>query len=183
MIYTARNLDNSYTQNIVNKINDGTKPHVYRMKEDIYNKYFDGLPCLVNGNEKEVYYVITFVDADDYKHNDIVPKIPTILPATRNIDYYIDDFMVNFKFLDESFTTSFIYDKDAYISIIAPVNQFINEEHMFNFKNDCKKAFGRKSIKDYGAGVLELIITEAEYPKFALIAEDRNVIFEIENVI
>lgn len=183
MIYTARNLNNSYTQNIVDKINDGIKPYVYGMKEDIYNKYFDGLPCLVNGNENEVYYVITFVDVDDYEHNDIIPKIPTILPAKRNIDYYIDDFMANFKFLDESFANLTHANADAYISIIIPSNQFVNDEQLSDFKLTCKKAFGRKSIKDYGAGVLELIITEAEYTKFALIAEDFEIEFEIEDIL
>lgn len=181
MIYSAKNFNNVYTENIVNNINNGIKPHVYRMKEDIYKRYFDGLPCLLNGNDNEIYYVIVFIDANDDKYNDIIARFPTIIPVKRNPDYYIDDFMANFKFLDESFANSLAYDADAYISIIIPCDQFVNEEELTDFKQNCKGRFGRKSIKDYGAGVLELIITESEYPKFAILAEDFNVSFEIEN--
>lgn len=88
---------------------------------------------------------------------------------------------------------------NAYISIIINTSQFYKEgDDMYDdidninigdslelreFKKQCKRAFGKDALKEYGGGVIELIITEKEFNKFAIIAEELNVEYEIDDVI
>lgn len=86
---------------------------------------------------------------------------------------------------------------DTYISIIIDEAQFYTntntEDSEFQyidepvelkeFKKLCKKKFGKTCIRDYGAGQFELIITEGDFQKFAQIALEYNVEFDVEEIV
>ena len=86
---------------------------------------------------------------------------------------------------------------DSYISILIDEAQFyitsdddFSDEEVIKdsvtfrkFKKDCERAFGKDSIKEYGAGQLEVIITEKDYKKFVIIANSYNVEFIVEDII
>lgn len=86
---------------------------------------------------------------------------------------------------------------DSYISIIVDESQFysqsdddifddglINDSIEFRrFKKDCQKMFGRESIKEYGGGQLEIIITESQYKRFAILANEYDIDYEVDDVV
>lgn len=86
---------------------------------------------------------------------------------------------------------------DSYISIIVDESQFysqsdddifddglINDSIEFRrFKKDCQKIFGRESIKEYGGGQLEIIITESQYKRFAILANEYDIDYEVDDVV
>lgn len=86
---------------------------------------------------------------------------------------------------------------DSYISIIVDESQFysqsdddifddglINDSIEFRkFKKDCQKMFGRESIKEYGGGQLEIIITESQYKQFAILANEYDIDYEVDDVV
>ena len=86
---------------------------------------------------------------------------------------------------------------DSYISIIVDESQFysqsdddifddglINDSIEFRrFKKDCQKMFGRESIKEYGGGQLEIIITESQYKRFVILANEYDIDYEVDDVV
>lgn len=86
---------------------------------------------------------------------------------------------------------------DSYISIIVDESQFysqsdddifddglINDSIEFRrFKKDCQRMFGRESIKEYGGGQLEIIITESQYKRFAILANEYDIDYEVDDVV
>ena len=86
---------------------------------------------------------------------------------------------------------------DSYISIIVDESQFysqsdddifddglINDSIEFRrFKKDCQKMFGRESIKEYGGGQLEIITTESQYKRFAILANEYDIDYEVDDVV
>lgn len=86
---------------------------------------------------------------------------------------------------------------DSYISIIVDESQFYsqNDDDIFDdglindsiefrrFKKDCQKMFGRESIKEYGGGQLEIIITESQYKRFAILANEYDIDYEVDDVV
>lgn len=86
---------------------------------------------------------------------------------------------------------------DSYISILVDEAQFYNdidddffgEENIKEslnfrkFKRECQKMFGRECIKEYGAGQLEIIITESQFRRFEILANSYNVDFEVDDII
>lgn len=86
---------------------------------------------------------------------------------------------------------------DSYISIIVDEAQFysqsdddifddglINDSIEFRrFKKDCQRMFGRESIKEYGGGQLEIIITESQYKRFAILANEYDIDYEVDDVV
>ncbi len=88
---------------------------------------------------------------------------------------------------------------NSYISILINISQFykndddsyddindvaINDSVEYrNFKKECKRIFGKNSLKEYGGGILELIITEAEFGKFEILANEYNIEFEIDDIV
>ena len=88
----------------------------------------------------------------------------------------------------------YINSFDTFISITINTAQFYSSEEgdefysndpreLRNFKNDCKKAFGRDAIKEYGGGEIELIITEYDFQKFAIIANEYDIKFDINDIV
>ena len=86
---------------------------------------------------------------------------------------------------------------DSYISITVDESQFysqsdddifddglINDSIEFRrFKKDCQRIFGRESIKEYGGGQLEIIITESQYKRFAILANEYDIDYEVDDVV
>lgn len=87
---------------------------------------------------------------------------------------------------------------DSYVSILIDTAQFYaaDDDDFFsdefvatdspklrNFKRECQKMFGREAIKEYGGGKLEIIITESNYKKFALLANQHNVEYEVDDIV
>ena len=86
---------------------------------------------------------------------------------------------------------------DSYISILVDESQFysqsdddifddglINDSIEFRrFKKDCQRIFGRESIKEYGGGQLEIIITESQYKRFAILANEYDIDYEVDDVV
>lgn len=84
---------------------------------------------------------------------------------------------------------------DTYISILIHTDQFytsFNDEdvefisepvELREFKKECKRTFGKETLKDYGAGVIELIITESMFNKFGIIASEFAVDYKIDDII
>lgn len=86
---------------------------------------------------------------------------------------------------------------DSYISIIVDESQFysqsdddifddglINDSIEFRrFKKDCQRMFGRESIKEYGGGQLEIIITESQYKRFVILANEYDIDYEVDDVV
>lgn len=85
---------------------------------------------------------------------------------------------------------------DTYISIIVDEGQFynindFNDDELYanepielrNFKKDCKRKFGKESVREYGAGQFELIITEADFQKFAQLALEYDIEFDIDDIV
>ena len=86
---------------------------------------------------------------------------------------------------------------DSYISILVDESQFysqsdddifddglINDSIEFRrFKKDCQRIFGRESIKEYGGGQLEIIITESQYKRFAILANEYDIDYEVDDII
>ena len=86
---------------------------------------------------------------------------------------------------------------DSYVSILVDEAQFYknNDDDFFDdafindspelkkFKRECQKLFGREAVKEYGGGQLEIIITESNYKRFALLANQYNVEYEVDDVI
>lgn len=93
------------------------------------------------------------------------------------------------KYLNESY--------DSYISILVDEAQFYisSDDDFFDdemikdsvkfrkFKRECQKFFGKECIKEYGAGQLEIIITESQFRRFEILANSYGVDFEVDDII
>lgn len=86
---------------------------------------------------------------------------------------------------------------DSYISILVDEAQFYtnSDDDFFDdefikdspefrkFKRDCQRLFGRESIKEYGAGQLEIIITESNYKRFVILANQYDIEYEVSDIV
>ena len=88
----------------------------------------------------------------------------------ESVDSYMSITIDESQFYDE------IYDIDDDMPIAEPVD-------LKEFKKECKKLFSKNAIRDYGAGIFELIITEADFSKFAILANEYGIEFNINDIV
>lgn len=68
------------------------------------------------------------------------------------------------------------YDEEEYLQ-----NNFDEPIELKEFKRKCQRAFGKSSVIQYGGGEMEIILFEEDFPIFQQIADEYNVVFEIND--